>query len=416
MRALIVTVGSRGDVAPFTGLGTALRAAGHSVAIAGYEMFAGLVTGCGLEFRALPGDPSLLAAAGWQRGGAGPLGAVRLVRLIADHLRELHAGILAAAGEGADVLLLEGVSAIGGYHIAEALGLPSMGLALQPVYPTGDFPPSILTARSLGRWGNRAAGRALVVMGAPALAGPVKELRAELGLPRLGTQETIFGRQDAERWPGFCGISPAVVPRPADWREGLEVTGYWWPARPTGWSPPAELADFLNAGPPPVFIGFGSMTPAHSDRLSDLAATAGRQAGVRMVIQTGRAGLHRSGQPPGNTIVIGDAPHDWLFPRMAAVIHHAGAGTAAAGLRAGVPAVCVPMISDQPFWAARLAALGTGPRPIPYKRLSAQALAAAIRAAITRPSYRVQAQAMANRLAREDGAAPIVNMLARLSS
>ncbi len=416
MRALIVTVGSRGDVAPFTGIGTALCAAGHSVTIAGYEMFAGLVTGCGLEFRALPGDPRILEAARWQRGGTGPLGAVRLVRLIADHMRELHAGILAAAREVADVLLLEGVSAIGGYHIAEALGLPSMGLALQPVYPTGDFPPSIVTARSLGRWGNRAAGNALVVLGAPALAGPVKELRAELGLPRLGSREAIFGRQDAERWPGFCGVSPAVVPRPADWRQGLEVTGYWWPARPAGWSPPAELENFLNAGPPPVFIGFGSMTPAHPDRLSNLAATAGRRAWVRLVIQTGRAGLDRAGQPPGDAIVIGDVPHDWLFPKMTAVVHHAGAGTAAAGLRAGVPAVSVPMISDQPFWAARLAALGTGPRPIPYKRLSAQALAAAIRAAITRPSYRVQAQAMASRLAREDGVAPIVNMLASLSN
>jgi len=163
-----------------------------------------------------------------------------------------------------------------------------------------------------------------------------------------------------------------------------------------------------------VFVGFGSMTPAGADRLSDLAATAGRQAGVRMVIQAGRAGLGRAGQPGGDAIVIGDVPHDWLFPQMAAVIHHAGAGTAAAGLRAGVPAVSVPMIADQPFWAARLAALGTGPRPIPYKRLSAQALTAAIQDATTRPSYRAAAQAMAGRLAREDGTAPIVNMLTRL--
>jgi sterol 3beta-glucosyltransferase len=413
MRVLIVAVGSRGDVAPFTGLGTAIEAAGHSVAIAGYEMFAGLVTGCGLEFRALAGDPRILEAARWQRGGTGPLGAVRLVRLIADHMRELHAGILAAARQGADVLLLAGTSTIGGYHIAEGLGLPSMGLGLQPVYPTGEFPPSIVTARSLGRRGNRAAGKALVVIGAPALAGPVQELRAELGLPRLGTREAVYGRQDAEHWPGFCGFSPAVVPRPADWRDGLEVAGYWWPARPAAWRPPADLENFLNAGPPPVFIGFGSMTPADPDRLSDLAATAGRQAGVRMVIQAGRAGLAQPGPPAGESIAISDVPHDWLFPQMAAVIHHAGAGTAAAGLRAGVPAVSVPMISDQPFWAARLAALGTGPRPIPYKRLSAQALAAAIRDAITRPSYRTQAQAMASQLASEDGAAPIVKMLTR---
>ena len=109
-------------------------------------------------------------------------------------------------------------------------------------------------------------------------------------------------------------------------------------------------------------------------------------------------------------------PHDWLFPQLAAVVHHAGAGTTAAGLRAGVPAVGVPMIGDQPFWAARLAALGTGPRPIPYRRLSAGALAAAITDAVTRPSYRVRAQAMAGRLARDDGAAPVVDMVSRLSN
>jgi sterol 3beta-glucosyltransferase len=416
MRVLIVAVGSRGDVAPFTGLGTALQAAGHSVTIAGYEMFAGLVTGCGLEFRALPGDPRILEAARWQRGGTGPLGAVRLVRLIADHMREIHIGILAAARQDADVLLLTGLSTIGGYHIAEGLGLPSMGLALQPVYPTGEFPPSIVAARSLGRLGNRAAGQALVVLGAPALAGPVRELRAELGLPRLGTREAVFGQQDTEHWPGFCGFSPAVVPRPADWRPGLEVVGYWWPERPAGWSPPADLENFLNAGSPPVFIGFGSMTPAGADRVSGLVAAAGRQAEVRLVIQAGQATLAKAGPASDDAIVIGEVPHDWLFPRMAAVVHHAGAGTAAAGLRAGVPAVSVPMIGDQPFWAARLAALGTGPRPIRYRRLSVQVLAAAIRDAITRPSYRAQAQAMASRLAIEDGTAPVVNALTRLSN
>src|ERR1022692_967140 len=135
-----------------------------------------------------------------------------------------------------------------------------------------------------------------------------------------------------------------------------------------------------------------------------------------MVIQAGRSSLAKTDPASDDAIVAGEVPHDWLFPKMAAVIHHAGAGTAAAGLRAGVPAVTVPMIGDQPFWAARLAALGTGPRPIPRKRLTAQALTAAIQDAITRPSYRVQAQALASRLAREDGTAPVVNALTRLSN
>jgi sterol 3beta-glucosyltransferase len=416
MRVLIVAVGSRGDVAPCAGLGTALRDAGHSVVIAGYEEHSGLVLGCGLEFQALPGDPRLLEAAGWQRGGTGPLGAARLVRLIGDHLREVHQGIITAARQGAEVLLLQGISAIGGYHIAQGLGLPSMGLGLQPVNPTGDFPPSIVTARSLGRWGNRAAGSALIALGAPMLAGPVRELRAELGLPRLGTRAAIFGDQDRARWPGFHGYSPAVLPRPADWRPGLEVVGYWWPPRPAGWSPPQDLHIFINKGPPPVFVGFGSMTPGDAERAGELAAEAGRRAGVRMVIQAGAAGLAEAGPSSPDVIGIGDVPHDWLFPQMAAVVHHAGAGTAGAGLRAGVPAVTVPMLGDQPFWAARLARLGVGPRPIPYRRLSARRLAAAISDAVSRPSYRDRARVMAGRLAGEDGAAPVISALARCSA
>jgi len=414
MRVLIVAVGSRGDVAPCAGLGQALAAAGHRVTVAAYGVYSELVTASGLGFRALPGDPRLLEAAQWERGSTGPLGTARLVRLAAGHMRELHSGILAAARQDADVLLLQGVSAIGGFHIAKGLGLPSMGLGLQPIYPTRDFPPSTVTARSFGALGNLAAGRALVALGSPVLAGPVKELRAELGLPRLGTWQAVFGQQAAERWPAFHGFSPAVVPRPADWREGLEVSGYWWPLRQPDWQPPADLDQFLADGPPPVFVGFGSMRTADPARLSEAIAAAGKQAAVRLVIQTGQAGLGQASHLPGDSVLIGDVPHDWLFPQMAAVVHHAGAGTTAAGLRAGVPAVAVPKIGDQPFWAARLTALGAAPRPVPFKHLSAAALATAILEVITRPSYRAQAQALARRLAREDGTRPVIEAVSRI--
>jgi sterol 3beta-glucosyltransferase len=230
----------------------------------------------------------------------------------------------------------------------------------------------------------------------------------------LRTRDAVFGVQHAERWPAFHGYSPWVVPRPADWRDGLEVSGYWWPARPAGWNPPAGLEGFLEAGPPPVFFGLGSMTPQNADGLRELAAAAGRQAGVRMVIQAGRDTAGDTGRD-GDSIAIGEVPHDWLFPRMAAVVHHAGAGTTGAGLRAGVPAVSVPKLGDQPFWAARLATLGAGPRPIRYKRLSAPVLAAAISDAVTRPAYRTRAQALAGRLATEDGTAPVIAALRTLA-
>jgi sterol 3beta-glucosyltransferase len=274
MEILIVAVGSPGDVAPCAVLGQALAAVGHRVTLAAYESFARPVRDCGLQLRALPGDPRLLGAASWERRSTGLLRSARLLRLVAAHLRDVHAGILSAALDGAQVLLLQGISAFGGYHIAEALGLASMGLALSPIYPTSQLPPATTTAHSLGRLGKRAAGMALVLAGSPALAWPVKELRAELGLPRLGSYQAIFGRHDAACWPIFYGLSAAFVPRATDWRRGLLVTGYWWPPRTADWQPPGRLQDFLAAGPPPVFAGFGSMRAADPGEISDLRSRA----------------------------------------------------------------------------------------------------------------------------------------------
>jgi sterol 3beta-glucosyltransferase len=404
-------------VAPFTGLAAAIRAAGHSVTITSNDEYESLVVGCGLEFRPLPGTHGMFVDPRLMRVVSGPASAVGVIRLIAECIRTVHKAVVAVARQDApDVLALSGITAAGGYRIAEGLGLPGMDLLLQPMHTTVDFPPSIAASRSFGRLGNRVAGMAT---NAPleAMAGPAGEIRRELGLSRRGIREALSGRPDAQRWPVFHGFSPAVVPRPADWPDDYEVCGYWWPQRPTGWSPRAELEEFLDSGPPPVFFGFGSLTPADPVSFIELAAKAGRQAGVRQVIQAGqgdRAPVSRP--PPGDSIVIGDVPHDWLFPRMAAVVHHAGSGTTAAGLRAGVPAVTAPVLADQPFWAARVAGMGAGPPPIPHKQLSVGALAAAVRDAITRPSYRTRAEGLSRRLAGEDSAAPVIQMLARLSA
>jgi sterol 3beta-glucosyltransferase len=416
MRVLIATAGGRGDVAPITGLAKAIRAAGHSVAITSNDEYESLVVGCGLEFRPLPGTHGIFDDPRWMRASGGPAWAVSMIRMLAEHVGTVDKAVLAVARQDApDALVLTGITAVGGHHVAAGLGLPGMELQFQPAQTTADFPPSIVAGRSFGRFGNRVAGMATATALALGTAGPIREIRRELGLPRRGIREVFSGGPDARRWPVLHGFSPAVVPRPADWPDGYEVTGYWWPPRPAAWSPSAELEEFLGSGPAPVFFGLGDMTPADPGDFIEQAAAAGRQAGVRQVIQAGQAGPAPDCRlPPGDSILIGDMPHDWLFPRMAAVVHHAGAGTMAAGLRAGVPAVTVPVLADQPFWAARLTALGIAPPPIPYKRLSVAALAAAIRDAVTRPSYRAQAEAMSRRLASEDGAAPVISMLARL--
>jgi UDP:flavonoid glycosyltransferase YjiC (YdhE family) len=195
-----------------------------------------------------------------------------------------------------------------------------------------------------------------------------------------------------------------VLPRPRDWRAGLDVVGYWWPHRPADWSPPSPLVDFLAAGPAPVFLGFGSMAGGQGGWLTELTVEALRLAGVRAVVQAGWAGLDGLGD---DVFTVGDVPHEWLFPRMSAVVHHGGAGTTGAGLRAGVPTVTTPIYADQPLWGARVQALGAGPAPLPMRNLTPVALATAIRAATTNPDHRAAAGRLAEQIATEDAITPV---------
>lgn len=208
------------------------------------------------------------------------------------------------------------------------------------------------------------------------------------------------------------------MPRPTDWPSGLEVVGNWWPWHAPDTQLPPALHDFLAAGPPPVFLGFGSMAGGEGERLGDLAVRALRRAKVRGVLQSGWAGL--TAAPTDDVLTIDTVPHDLLFPHMAAVVHHCGAGTAAAGLRAGTPTVPVPVTADQPFWAARLASLGAATTPIPFKDLSAEdavaRLADALGRAATDPALRERAGHPARRLATEDGSGAVAATVARLAT
>ncbi|HEY4458963.1 MAG TPA: glycosyltransferase, partial [Pseudonocardiaceae bacterium] len=266
---------------------------------------------------------------------------------------------------------------------------------------TAELQPIVL-GRSLGRFGNRAAGRLLRMAERMYFTG-INDIRAEHRLPPTTFAATQRAQFDAD-WPIVHGFSRHVVPRPRDWRPGLEVVGYWWPPLPTGWAPPAELSSFLAAGPAPVFVGLGSTNPGDGERLSATITAALRAAGQRGVIQAGWAQLSTSDD---DMLTIGDVPHEWLFPRTSAVVHAAGAGTTAAGLRAGVPAVPIPMTGDAPFWSSRLSTLGASPGPVRFKRLTSDRLADAVREAVTNPAYRTRARDLAAKITTEDGAAPV---------
>jgi len=415
MKIVIMAAGSQGDVAPYTGMGVRLRDAGDEVALATHESCAPLVRECGLAFSRLPGDrygaPSLSSSAAGAAGRSTEPTGRSLMGKAAAFIRELGQGIADAAGPGTDLLLLSVTTAPLGWQVAEAMGIPSVGVYLQPVAPTSQFPPAVGGVGSLGRWGNRAAGRLSVRVADRMYAVAVKQLRGRLGLP-AASLAAVRRRQERAGWPVLHGFSPVLVPRPADWRPGLDIVGNWWPHHQAGYRLPGELEDFLASGPPPVFIGFGSMAGGDGDRLSEIAVQAVRQARVRGVLQRGRAGLAAADD---DVITIGEVPHACLFPRMAAVVHHAGAGTTAAGLRAGIPAVPVPVTADQPFWARRTAGLGAATNPIRFKDLSASRLADAITTVLTDKTYRTQAEAAAARIATEDGAGKVTDTIRRIA-
>lgn len=403
-RIVLALIGSRGDVAPLIGLGMRLQQAGHDVLVAAYAEFDDLVSGCGLKFKAI--DPTRM-----DTDDVNPIAALRTFlapsgqRAIGDNM------IAALRDEPADLLLMSPLAELGGHPLAEAKGIPGIGVRLQPLSATAQYPPAVLGPWTAGPRLNRMASdggaRAMDRLYGKTLAG----FRRDLGLPVVAARALRRRRTEAE-WPILYGYSPTVLPRPADWRPGLEVNGYWWPPRPIGWQPPDDVVAFLADGPPPVFVGFGSLLTgrAQAERTSEVVLDALRSTGARGIVQAGWAGLSASG---ADVLTIGDIPHDWLFERVAAVVHHCGAGTAAGGLRAGVPSVGVPVAGDQPFWARRLLELGVSAATIPHRRLTSDRLGAALRAALSDGVIRSNAKAVAARLADEDGADVALRVIER---
>ncbi|TQS45447.1 glycosyltransferase [Cryptosporangium phraense] len=365
MRILIVAAGSRGDVAPCTGLAARLRSAGHRVAIAAHRPFADLVTATGSEFRPLPGDPrTVLAAAALDPRAARP--ALRYLADLADGLAE-------ATRPGVDLLLTGVVAA----PAARALGIPVLATYLQPAHPTRDFAPPLTRLHSLGAPGNRLA---------------------------WALQRWVLNAPDD--LPTLYGYSPAVLARPADWRPEVQVVGYWWPQTPAGWRPPTGLAEFLADGPPPIYVGLGSLADGEAARrFTANAVAAARRLGLRVVLGGG-------GDPAPGVHPIADVPHEHLFPQVAAVVHHGGAGTTAAALRAGVPQVPVPVQADQHLWAHRSVALGVAPAAL--RLYHPTTVADALGAAVRDPAYRDRAQKLAGQVEAEDGAAAVIEAIERL--
>lgn len=417
MRVCILTLGSRGDVQPYVALARGLDAAGHRTALCAAPAFRSFIESHGVEFASFDtGDPhAMLRSPEGQaafRSTRNPFALFRSLSRLLEPMLEKGYAEACLATEGADALL----AAPGALPIAQALhvrrDVPFSAAFLQPNHPTREFgswlfpevPAWLPFSGSLRRTTYRVTWHVLY-----------KLIRAANDAARsrvlgLGPGANPFAAMLRERWPTLYGFSSAVVPRPADWGSELAMTGYWFLDRTRDWTPPRELEQFLAAGPKPICVGFGSMPSADPEQTTELFTQALSLAGKRGILLTGWGGLARA-RLPETVLALHEAPHDWLFPRVAAVVHHGGAGTTAAALRAGVPSLVTPFIADQRFWAGRVTALGAGLGPMSRRQLEPEPLAAALRALVENPAYLARAGRVSEQLSHEDGVGKAVAAL-----
>jgi UDP:flavonoid glycosyltransferase YjiC (YdhE family) len=403
---VIFAAGSRGDVQPCLALGRALARQGDTVRVLASRRYEHLIAEEGLDFHSLPADPvQIIESVEGQEllaGSRNPVAFVRRMdRVLRPHIMPMLEETRAGA-KGADLVLAPTFGFLG-VHLSQYLRVPHAVIHFQPSQPTKAFPhPLAPAAGMLGALGNRLSFGAVDLGSWMLCRRFVNTWRREsLGLSELSLSAPF---RQARRAPVLCAFSPTVVPRPSDWRPNVHVTGFWHHDQPK-WEPPRRLLDFLADGPPPVYVGFGSMKSRDPDATDTLVRTALRREKLRGVL-TGDPATSED-----DILVVGDTPHDWLFPRMAAVVHHGGAGTTASALRAGRPSLVCPFFGDQPYWAARVRELGAGPAPLPARHLTVSALAQRLHELTRHPPFAEAARRLGRALEAENGTARACEVL-----
>lgn len=400
MHITLFTIGSRGDVEPYIALGQGLRRAGHQVRVCTHERYEPEISEAGLEFSGAGGDPRLImegeAGQRWLESGRNPVRTMRRLLDLSGPIFEKYLQECEVAMAGTNAVLFS-VLAFPAYHLAEAAGIPAIGAYLQPMTRTREFPSLFQKGRGvsfLNLWSHIAVEQ---VTWQP-MRGAVNEWRDGLGLeqlPRSGLYRPIY-----RSMPVLYGFSPAVVAPPSDWPDHVKVTGYWVRGRANGWRADKTMTRFLADGPPPVYVGFGSRPERNPEALAELVVDAVRFTGHRAVLLTGWGGL-TVGDSSDDVLVVDEVPHDWLFPQMAAVVHHGGAGTTGTALQSGTPSIVVPSFADQFFWGERVAALGVG-ETLPRRRLTVESLAESI-SATADAEVRAKSDRLGERLRAENG-------------
>jgi len=426
VKVLLATIGTRGDVQPFIALAVGLARRGHAVTVCTSVRYEDAVAHWGLGFEPLSDDLVSLVETPEGRhtiAGAGGLsGRVRsfsnLLRTSLQIQRDLFRdGWTAARHTQPDVIVFHPKMSIA-IHYAERLSIPAVMAPLFPLfnatsaYPAPGVPFVRLGQRSTALY-NRASHHAVRRTVSLASRWLFGRWRKSAGLPNLPVFADVLRRADGAPVPLLNGWSRHMLPDPPKGETDRMLTsGFWFLERPQQWQPDRRLVEFLERGDPPVFVGFGSMSGTDPARTTDIVLNALDRAGARGVLASGWGGL-QSAQLNEDMFLLDEVPHDWMFERVAAVVHHGGAGTTAAGLRAGRPTVVCPFFGDQTFWGWRVQELGVGPAPVPQRCLNAERLADAIRQAVESGEMQNRADALGAALRQEDGIACAADFVER---
>jgi sterol 3beta-glucosyltransferase len=408
MKVTILTYGSRGDVQPFIALAHGLQENGHAVKLAAPNKFDELVTSHGISFVPLAGDPAEISRL-INNAGTNP---ARVVTSMGKYIFSIASQVSHAAFpacEGADLIIHSFLFTVGAHSWAREHNIPDISVQTFPMFaPTREFPNVSASNISPGARSYFSHWLATQIFWHGGNSGYRSMRRANPGISYPKKLYWPFEVHPPQlRTPLLFAYSPIILPRPSDWDEHVHVMGYFFLNDRT-YQPALALSDFLAAGPAPVCISFGSMVNRQANYIDQVVRDALRQTNNRGIILSGWSGVTH--QPSIDFLYLEFAPHDWLLPKCKVAIHHGGAGTTSAGLRAGIPNVVVPFTADQPFWGNRVHAIGVGPKPILVKNLSVERLTQAIVEAET-SAIRERARVIGQRIGNENGVGDAVKLI-----
>lgn len=408
MKILITTLGSRGDVQPYLALAVGLQQAGHSVTLAAPQTFADWIQSYGVAVAPVQFNPQeAMQKLGQTHGGLRAMSA--MLKIIREGMAVAQEDVWQAA-QNTD-FFIQSATGMGAMEMAALRDIPVAFAYLFPFAPTRCFPMFWLPFRySLGGGYNllthKLMSRLLWRFG----GSLNNQWRTRLGLRHWRSERELFTYARSLNTPFLYGYSPSLLPPPTDWDERQQVTGYWFLTAVAGWQPPAALDQFLENGPPPVYVGFGSMRLKDDERQTRVVLEALALSGQRAVLAAGWGGL-KQGSASTNICFVEDVPHDWLLARVTAVVHHGGAGTTAAGLRAGIPSIIAPFGGDQWSWADLVVKAGVGLYVGSGQRLQAKRLAAAMETAVSDPTLRQRAKTFGDAVRAENGIGRAIELI-----